>query len=224
MMSEVAEARRKTILRLYKLGVIKRQEVLRAMLRVPREEFLPPEYREYAYMDTPIPIGYGQTTSALHMTAMFCEYARLRRGMNVLEIGGGSGYMAAVYSEIVARPGGVEGHVYTIELTVELAMIARRNLAKTGYDDRVDVIAADGSIGAPFRTRFDAIIVTAAAPPEVVEELAEYVREGGVMVIPVGSPHGYQELLLVERVGGRIRKISVSDVAFVPLRGVKGWY
>lgn len=223
-MKSIVEKRRETINRLFMSGIIRRRSVVEAMMKVPREEFVPPQYREYAHIDTPIPIGEGQTTSALHMTGLLCEYAELKEGMNVLEIGGGSGYMAAVYSELVSRPGGIEGHVYTIEIIKKLAKDAKRNLNKCKYSDRVDVIVADGSLGGPFRILFDAIIVTAAAPPSVINKLASQLRPGGKLVAPVGEAYGYQELILIEkkRDGSIVRK-NLGPVAFVPLRGVSGW-
>ncbi len=211
---------KKVMMRLYEEGFIKRRIVLEAMLKVPREEFIPPQYRDHAYIDAPIPIGEGQTVSALHMTAMMCEYAELKPGMSVLEIGTGSGYMASVYCSIVCAHG--NGRVITLEISPSLAKKAWKNILKVGYGAFIDVIVADGSIEPPVRVTFDAVIVTAAAP-SIPEELIRKLANGGRMVIPVGSPDFYQELILVHKdVEGNIKKENLGSVAFVPLRGLKG--
>jgi len=211
---------RRVMMRLYEEGFIRRKIVLEAMLKVPREEFIPPQYRDHAYIDAPIPIGEGQTVSALHMTAMMCEYTELKPGMSVLEIGTGSGYMACVYCSIVCAQN--DGRVVTLEISPSLAKKAWKNILKVGYGAFIDVIVADGSIEPPLRMMFDAIIVTAAAP-HIPEELIGKLANGGRMVIPVGSPDFYQELILVHKdVSGSIRKENLGAVAFVPLRGLKG--
>lgn len=212
------------IRRLVESGVIRRPEVARALMRVPREEFIPPEHRRHAYIDSPIPIGYGQTTSALHMVAWMVEAVELKPGDKVLEVGGGCGYMAAVYAEIVAPPGSeVKGHVYTVEIIEELARMAEENLRRLGYSDRVTVIHGDGSLGYEPAKPYDAIIVTAASP-DVPKPLIEQLKEGGRMVIPVGSPGFYQDLVLVEKgEGGSTTMRSLGGCVFVPLRGKYGF-
>ncbi len=96
---DFAELRRQAVDELRREGILRNAEVIRAMSKVPREEFLPPEVRSYAYADSPIPIGHGQTTSALHMTALFCEFGEMKLGQRVLEVGGGCGYMSCVYGD-----------------------------------------------------------------------------------------------------------------------------
>ncbi|RLF18713.1 MAG: protein-L-isoaspartate O-methyltransferase [Thermoprotei archaeon] len=212
------------IKRLLESGIIKRPEVARALLKVPREEFIPPEYRKHAYVDSPIPIGYGQTTSALHMVAWMIESVELKPGDKVLEVGGGCGYMAAVYAEIVAPPGAnLKGHVYTVEIVEELAKIAEENLRRLGYGDRVTVIHGDGSLGYEPAKPYDAIIVTAASP-DVPKPLIEQLKPGGRMVIPVGSPGFYQDLVLVEKkMDSSVTMRSLGGCVFVPLRGRHGF-
>ncbi|MEM4699330.1 MAG: protein-L-isoaspartate(D-aspartate) O-methyltransferase [Candidatus Nezhaarchaeales archaeon] len=216
--------RREAVRRLIAAGIIKREEVAKAMLKVPREEFIPPKYREVAYVDSPIPIGHGQTTSALHMTAWLIEAAELKPGFKVLEVGSGCGYMAAVYAEVVApEDSEVKGHVYTIEIIKELAQMAEANLRRLGYLDRVTVIHGDGSLGYEPAKPYDAIIVTAASP-DVPSPLVEQLKPGGRIVIPIGSPGFYQDLVLVEKsLDGRVSYKSLGGCVFVPLRGRYGF-
>lgn len=145
---------------LVEMGYIKSEAVRKAMEKVPREEFLPPDQRRYAYLDQPLPIGEGQTVSAPHMVAMICEVLDLKKGMKVLEIGAGCGYNAAVVAEIVGK----EGHVYSIERIKSLYNMAKNNLKRLGYDDRVTVIFGDGTLGYPDAAPYDRIYVTASAP------------------------------------------------------------
>jgi len=212
--------------RLVRLGIIRSEKVRRAAERVRRELFVPPSYKDTAYSDTPLPIGGGQTISAPHMVFMMDELLDLEVGHLVLEVGAGSGYHAATVAEIVApreEPPHSWGVVITLEIDPHLATQALYNLRAAGYDDRVHVLNMDGSAGAPVREKVDRILVTAAAP-EVPPPLFDLLREGGKMVIPVGSPGLWgQELLLVEKVGGRMSVRKVTDVAFVPLRGRYGW-
>ncbi|MEM3832000.1 MAG: protein-L-isoaspartate(D-aspartate) O-methyltransferase [Thermoprotei archaeon] len=220
MYNNLRKKAEKVIKGLYEEGFIKRKIVLEAMLKIPREEFVPPQYKDYAYVDTPIPIGEGQTVSALHMTAMMCEYAELKPGMRILEIGTGSGYMASVYSSIVCSQ--EPGIVITLEISPYLAKRAWKNIVRLGYGMFIDVIVADGSIEPPLRGNFDAIIVTAAAS-HIPEELVGKLENGGRLVIPVGTPDFYQELMLVHKdAEGKVHIKSLGAVAFVPLRGLKG--
>jgi len=207
-------------------GILRSPSVIRAMLTVPREEFLPNDVKQYAYADTPLPIGYGQTTSALHMTAIFCEYGELKVGQKVLEVGAGCGYMSCVFAEVVA-PSGLPnekwGHVWTVEIVEELAEAARRNLERAGYSDRVTAVHGDGSIGLKGSSPYDVIIVTSAAP-DVPEELVEQLRPNGILLIPVGGIHFYQELLRIRRhPDGTTSRQNLGGVAFVPMRGKAGW-
>jgi len=211
---------------LAKEGLLKDSNIVRAMERVPREEFLPADAKSYAYVDSPIPIGYGQTTSALHMTALFCEYSRMKLGQSVLEVGGGCGYMSCVYAEVVApseRPRGSWGHVWSAEIVKELAELGRANVDRLGYGDRVTFLGADASEGLDIREKFDVIIVTSAAP-EIPVELTGQLKEEGVLLIPVGGARFYQELIRVKRKrDGSLSNENLGGVAFVPMRGKRGW-
>ena len=206
-------------------GILKSSRVIKAMLRVPREEFVLEEYKKYAYVDTPLPILCNQTISAPHMVALMCERAELDVGHKVLEIGTGSGYHAAVIAEIVApidEPKEKWGHVYTVERIKELVNFAYNNLKKTGYLNRVTVIHGDGTLGYPKEAPYDRIIVTAAAP-KVPEPLLKQLKNGGILVIPVG-PKYLQRLVIVKRISDdKFQIIEDTPCAFVPLIGRYGW-
>lgn len=188
--------------------------VISAMSRVPREMFLPDLLQSRAYDDTPLPIGQGQTISAPHMVAIMCTILDLQPGMNVLEVGGGSGYHAAVMAELV-RPG---GHVYAVERIAELAEAARSNLARAGVEN-VTVIHSDGSLGLPEHAPYDRISVAATAP-SIPEPLKQQLKSGGRMVLPVGRDS--QELYLVTRKNGFSLERKMG-VIFVPLIGQEGF-
>lgn len=215
----------RTITSLQNEGILKRKEVIRAFLSVPREEFLPCDVRRNAHIDTPLPIGYGQTTSALHMTAMFCEHSGMRLGQKVLEVGGGCGYMSCVYAEVVAPKDAKRdlwGHVWSVEIVKELAELAKQSIERAGYGDRVTMIHGDASEGLPEHAPYDVIIVTSAAPG-VPKPMIEQLAPNGVLVIPVGGPHLYQELLRIRKTDEVIEEESMGGVSFVPMRGKKGW-
>jgi protein-L-isoaspartate(D-aspartate) O-methyltransferase len=189
--------------------------VLEAMRTVPRESFMPEEINEYAYEDTPLPIGQGQTISQPYIVALMAELAELHPDDRVLEIGAGSGYGAAVLSRIVRE-------VFTIERHEKLAQRATESLKKLGYNN-VIVTRGDGSEGLPEKAPFDAIIVTAGAP-EVPEALKHQLETGGRLVIPVGTDERRQHLLQVRRVAeDRFEMEDYGPVIFVPLIGKHGW-
>lgn len=186
-------------------------KVLDAMRKIPRDRFVPPESKAYAYGNGPLPIGYGQTISQPYIVALMTDLLDPKPDDVVLEIGTGSCYQAAVLSLLVKR-------VYTMEIIPELAEQAEERLKRLGYRN-VEVRAGDGHYGWPEHAPYDGIIVTAAAP-YVPEPLLAQLKPGGRMVIPVGSDHHHQELMLVvkdER--GQIETRSVLGVAFVPLTG-----
>lgn len=215
--------RANAVTRLIQSGYIHTPSVIHAMQRVPREEFLPKTLRERAYVDTPLPIGYGQTISALHMVGMMAEALHLSEGQIVLEVGTGSGYHAAVIAEIVA-PQSTEpqGHIYTLEIIPELYQFAKANLKKTDYDKTVTAIQSDGSLGLPDHAPYDRIYVAAAAP-HIPVPLTQQLRDQGLLVIPVGRRHFFQELLRVKKKGKQLIQDSLGGVAFVPLTGKHGW-
>jgi len=224
-LGDYCERRRRLVEELKLQGYIRSSKVEKAMLAVPREEFVPEDLRELAYIDRPLPIGLGQTISAPSIVAYMTELLDPDVGHRVLEVGTGSGYQAAILAEIVApksAPREVWGHVYSIERLRELAEYARRNLERTGYSDRVTVIVGDGSRGYPPKAPYDRIMVTAAAP-RVPEPLIEQLKPGGRLVAPVGSKLE-QRLVVVEKdPRGRLTYRSDLEVIFVPLVGEYGW-
>ncbi|MDM7934627.1 MAG: protein-L-isoaspartate O-methyltransferase [Methanothrix sp.] len=190
------------------------ERVVLAISRVPRELFVPEPLRYRAYEDIPLPIGYGQTISAPHMVAIMCDLLDLSDGMKVLEVGGGSGYHAAVMAEIV----GQSGHVYSVERIPELVAQARRNLRAAGVGN-VTMVEGDGSLGLPEHAPYDRISVAATAP-SIPDPLRQQLKVKGRMVIPVGT--AYQELVLVTRDDGFLTEEKMG-VAFVPLIGERGF-
>lgn len=183
--------------------------VLAAMGRVPRHEFVPERYRTQAYEDGALPIGYGQTISQPYVVAFMTEQLEPKPGDRVLEIGTGSGYQAAVLAELVAE-------VHTLEIVEPLARRAEADLRRLGYQN-VKVRAGDGYQGWPEAAPFDAIIVT-CAPDQVPQPLIDQLKDGGRMILPLKSGWG-QELVLLRRRGGELRRESVLPVRFVPMTG-----
>ena len=189
--------------------------VLEAMRKVPREEFLPPSLREFAYEDSPLPIAEGQTISQPYIVAFMADALLLKGGEQVLEIGTGSGYAAAVLAEIAAN-------VYSVERIGQLAEKAAVTLTKLGCDN-VHVLHADGTQGWPEHAPYDAIVV-AAGGRRVPESLQQQLKVGGRLIIPVGTEVRAQELVRVTRVSQtEFRREDLADVRFVPLLGKEGW-
>ncbi len=181
--------------------------VLAAMRRVPRHEFVPEGLRAYAYDDTPLPIGEGQTISQPYIVALMTELAQLKPGDRVLEVGTGSGYQAAVLAELTTS-------VYTVEIRPSLAARAKTVLERLGYHT-VKTRTGDGYHGWPEAAPFDAILVT-AAPNQLPEPLVSQLAEGGRLVAPIGPP-GNQELMGYAKRKGRLLTERVLPVSFVPL-------
>ncbi|HRU15337.1 MAG TPA: protein-L-isoaspartate(D-aspartate) O-methyltransferase [Anaerohalosphaeraceae bacterium] len=185
------------------------EAVLEAMRNVPRHWFVPPDQSAYAYYDSPLPIGYGQTISQPFIVAYMTSVLALEPNDRVLEIGTGSGYQAAVLNEFTPN-------VFTIEIIRPLAERAMETFRRYGYET-IRVRIGDGYKGWPEEAPFDAIVVT-CAPDKIPPPLLEQLKVGGRMIIPVGSEGRLQELVLVEKDSkGQIRKRSVMDVRFVPL-------
>lgn len=185
---------------------------LGAMRSVPRHRFVPDDRRAQAYRDHPLPIGWGQTISQPYIVALMTQLAQPRSGLRVLEIGTGSGYQAAVLAAAGAE-------VFTIEIVPELAAWGQKNLRDAGFT-QVKVRQGDGYFGWPEHAPFDAIVVTAAAdhvPPPLVAQL----KDGGRMVIPVGSPFLTQTLMRITRRGKDVASESLLPVRFVPLTRAK---
>jgi len=183
--------------------------VMDAMQRVHREDFVPDHMRHASFHDGALPVGYGQTISQPYIVALMTDLLELDENSVVLEIGTGTGYQAAILSQLASK-------VYSIERIPELAQSARQRLAELGYDN-VDIRCGDGYLGWQENAPFDGIIVTAAAasiPPALLEQL----RPGGRMVIPLGLPGMHQDLmLLTSNQQGLIETRKILGVAFVPL-------
>ena len=183
--------------------------VLDVMKVVERHKFVPERYSESAYKDGPLPIGYGQTISQPFIVAFMTENLKLEPSHKVLEIGTGSGYQAAVLSELC-------DHVYTIEIVDELANESAERLGRLGFNN-ITVRSGDGYKGWPEEAPFDRIMVT-AAPEEIPELLTEQLAEGGVMVIPVGKQYEIQYLwVITKEADGSIKKEKILPVRFVPM-------
>jgi len=183
------------------------KETLDAMRKVPRHLFIPEDLVNEAYDDRPVSIGYGQTISQPYIVAYMTEVSKPTPKKKVLEIGTGSGYQAAILAEIVDT-------VYTIEIVPELATESYMRFKELGYKN---IVAKHGDEykGWPEHAPFDIIIVT-AAPNQVPEPLIEQLAEDGRMVIPVGAAMGIQELLLLVKDKGKIKRSRLSFVRFVP--------
>ncbi|HKW15046.1 MAG TPA: protein-L-isoaspartate(D-aspartate) O-methyltransferase [Candidatus Krumholzibacteria bacterium] len=180
--------------------------VLDAMRTVERHLFVPIAYTDDAYQDFPLPIGEHQTISQPYIVALMTELLDTQATDRVLEIGTGSGYQTAVLSRLVAD-------VYSIEVVKTLSERAGAALAKQGYSN-VHLRVGDGYNGWPEQGPYDGVIIT-AAPPEIPRKLMDQLTDGGRMVVPVGT--SYQELLLVEKKGGEIKKRVITAVRFVPM-------
>ncbi len=185
--------------------------VMTAMKKVPRHEFLPPDLRYCAYDNGPAPIGSGQTISQPYIVALMSDLLDTKPSDIILEIGSGSGYQAAVLSQLVQQ-------VYSVEIIEDLATTARKRLIKLGYNN-VEIRNDDGYFGWSEHAPYDGIIVTAAAP-HIPQPLIDQLRTGARLVIPVGFPYSYQELMVVEKkANGEIETQMVLGVSFVPLTG-----
>ncbi len=187
---------------------VKDPRVLSALLKVERHRFVPEKYLDSAYSDRPLPIGEGQTISQPYIVALMTELLELKGNEKVLEIGTGSGYQAAILAELAKE-------VYTIEIVKPLASRARERLSELGYQN-VTVKVGDGYLGWPEAAPFDAIIIT-AAPDHIPKPLAEQLKEGGRMVVPVGTHT--QELKKIVKKSGKTETIDVISVLFVPMTG-----
>jgi protein-L-isoaspartate(D-aspartate) O-methyltransferase len=187
---------------------VKDPRVLSALLKVERHLFVPEEHLNSAYSDQPLPIGEGQTISQPYIVALMTELLELKGEEKVLEIGTGSGYQAAILGELAKE-------VYTIEIIESLASLAKKRLSEFGYQN-IKVKAGDGYLGWPEAAPFDAIIIT-AAPDHIPKPLIEQLKEGGRMVVPVGTYT--QELKKIIKRSGKIETTDIIPVVFVPMTG-----
>jgi len=183
--------------------------VLKAVQKVEREKFVPEKYRDLAYSDNPLPIGHQQTISQPYIVAYMTEHLQISKSQNVLEIGTGSGYQAAILAEMAH-------HVFTIEIIPELAESAEKVLMELGYEN-ITVRTGDGYKGWPEEAPFDRIMVT-AAPNEIPEKLVEQLAPNGRMILPVGGSIFAQYLWLVQKdKEGIVTKEKILAVRFVPM-------
>jgi protein-L-isoaspartate(D-aspartate) O-methyltransferase len=184
--------------------------VLAAMTRVERHLFVDASQADQAYKDHPLPIGEGQTISQPYIVAAMTEAASLRGGERVLEIGTGSGYQAAILAEIAKE-------VFTIEIKKGLAEKAEERLAALGYKN-IHVKYGDGYFGWAEHSPFDVIMITAAAS-QIPQPLLDQLKEGGRLVMPLGSTRLYQEFTVVKKEKGKYTKKELGGVVFVPMTG-----
>jgi len=184
--------------------------VLEVMRRVPRHRFVPANVVSAAYADHPLPIGYGQTISQPYIVALMTEALKIKPGDNVLEIGTGSGYQAAILADLGAE-------VYTVEIIHELSEQAGERLRSLGYE-KVQLLNADGYFGWQEHAPYDAIIVT-AAPDHLPQPLISQLREDGRLIVPIGPQGAVQTLWLFEKKDDDVEASNLGEVVFVPLTG-----
>lgn len=208
---------REMVERLLRVGLIRSERVKEAFMAVDRRHFVGKANLPVAYVDRPLPIGHGQTISAPHMVAIMVEELNPQPGENILEVGTGSGYHAALVSRLVL-PG---GRVITVERIPELARFAEKNLKRAGIEN-VKVLVGDGSLGYPPLAPYDRIYVTAASPG-VPPPLLEQLKEGGVLLIPVETGYGYQVLKKIWKRKGGVEEEDRTECVFVPLIGKHGY-
>lgn len=192
---------------------VRDERVLAAMRKVPRHRFVPMDARPYAYVDSPVRIGRGQTISQPFIVALMTELLDVQPEHRVLDVGTGSGYQAAILGELAAE-------VYSIERHPELAETAEEVLSELGYEN-VQVVVGDGTRGYTPAAPFDRIIVAAAAP-SVPQALLDQLAPAGRLVIPVG-PRYSQRLEVWDRQEARFKRSTNIPVVFVPLIGEEGW-
>jgi protein-L-isoaspartate(D-aspartate) O-methyltransferase len=197
-------------------GFLRSSRVIGALGRVERHRFLPRELQGSAYVDSPLPIGFSQTISAPHMVAIMSELLDVGEGFNILEVGTGSGYQAAVLAELAPK-----GRIVTVERVSELADKARGLFEALGYGNIV-VVAGDGTEGVPRFAPYDRVIVTAAAP-KVPDALVAQLAAGGRLLVPVGERRVQTLMEVLKDADGGVRMVSHGGCVFVPLIGRDGW-
>jgi protein-L-isoaspartate(D-aspartate) O-methyltransferase len=192
---------------------IKNPQVIQALRKVPRHEFVAPRFHNEAYYDYPLPTSLGQTISQPYMVALMTELLQMYGDEKVLEVGTGSGYQTAVLAEIA-------GEVYSVERLAELTADAQSNLARMGYKN-IYLHTGDGTLGWPEHAPYDRIIVTASAP-SIPQPLIDQLKDDGKIVIPLGANLG-QDLVVAEKHKGEVKIFDYGKCVFVPLIGEFGW-
>lgn len=195
-----------------KTGIVKDKRLLKAFESIPREKFIHDEFVGEAYADNPLPIGYGQTISQPTTIMIMIESLELKKTDKVLEIGAGSGYNAALMSKLCKK-------IYTVEIVPELVHFARENIKRLKIKN-VEVAGGDGSIGLKEKAPYDKIMVTAGCP-SIPKPLIDQLKEGGILVAPVGSKWE-QEMIKAKKVKGELKKENLGYFVFVPLLGKHG--
>jgi len=207
------EHKRRKLVEILKDEGIKSQKVLNAILKVPRHMFVPQEYLSLSYENEALPIGYGQTISQPYIVALMTEALNLQGNEKVLEIGTGSGYQTAILAELALE-------IYTVERIKELLEEAKKRLRVLGYNN-VYFKLGDGTLGWEEFAPYDRIIVTAASY-DIPEPLKEQLKDGGIMVIPIGG-RDFQYLYRIMKKGDNFYRENLGGVRFVPLKGEYGW-
>jgi len=229
-LSGVLDYQKEELIRKYKawgfLRILRSKSVERAFRILRRELFMPEGLRSHAYQSRAYFLAPGSTISAPYMQIILAEALDLQVGQEILEIGSGSGYQAALCALIVAPPESNEaGHVYTIETLPDIAEFARKNIETANLQDKVTVICGDGSVGLPKQAPFDRILVTASAK-QVPSGLLQQLKIGGKLVIPLGRFRRFQSLVRFMKISERkIKKRTLRhfSVYFVRLVGAEGW-
>ncbi len=212
----LAKERAEKVNWLIKKGLLKSERIKQAMLKVPREEFIPTQYRDYAYEEVPLPLpGENATISCPHSYPLFYEPLGLDKGHKFLEIGLGSGYGTAIAREVVGK----EGLVVAMEIDPLTFSFAKRNLEKVGYTD-VILVNEDGGLGYAELQPYDRIAITAACT-EIPQPLIDQLKEGGRVIAPV-IEQGIQNLVVLEKTSGGLEKQVICEVLYINLRGIYG--
>lgn len=212
-LAERMEERERLLAELESGGYLTDPRLEEAMLGVPRHVFVPKELRDASYEDRPLPIGFGQTVSAPHMVAMMCAALQVEEGQNILEVGTGVGYHAAIVGHMV----GAKGHVTSIEYLPELVQLAKKNLKAA--KSKVEVHEGDGVKGWPAGAPYDAVYVTCAIP-DVPEALIEQLKEGGHFVAPIGITRC--QLMAGRKIDGELVLDDLGPCLFVNAQGELG--
>jgi protein-L-isoaspartate(D-aspartate) O-methyltransferase len=213
---ELKREREEKVSWLTRHGYLKSERTKAAMLKVRREDFMPSQYRDYAYLEVPFPLpGMEATISCPHSYPLFYEPLGLDEGHRFMEVGLGSGYGAAIAREVV----GPEGLVVSIEIDPLTLEFAKNNLEAAGYGDII-LLEGDGGLGCQELSPYDSICVTSACP-EIPPPLIEQLKIGGRLIAPV-TQHGVQNLTLLEKKEGGVRETVITEVLYVSLKGRYG--